>query len=556
MVSAGNWFSGPTAQSASSVIAMRNTWDVRSGRTPEYDIWQDELNDALARLGLDIGCLAEEPPLKPVKGSSLSLWEKEYDLWYDATVQFQREGTDLFDTVRHSMIVSGPYAQIDVRAISMMKKGAIKDGRALLRWAFEFVDSSSLSCQMELVKELNQKTIGINVNKCEFSDHMISLYEMWRQKEGANVDMPAEYFQRLLMSMPTAPEGPLVRVRSKIADLVEENSPILQNMDGEGGFFSRMAKYADSQGIKEGVEKRTYSREMGEMHAMHNQEIEELQCGECMSWVCKKTSDKCICKHNSTFDIGKMKEGQKKEYVEMVRAYSKLNPGASLLLPASDMRRALIKATSGSKPQGALAHMEAAFDAPEAVFMPSDKSVPDDGSDAIEKWLAENIGSDNEGLFVMGGTESGLQSPTTTGFDRPSPSLDPPEPRDSSIFRFRSPKKCFSDFLESKSMGGGAFSGGGKITSVGGALEMKVKRVQYLLNYLIDRPNYELIIAALSAYVFLKKMLPRISNLSKMMPRISTDFAAFKMGAAARQRIRAFFNKIMDTIILRLCLIK
>jgi hypothetical protein len=36
------------------------------------------------------------------------------------------------------------------------------------------------------------------------------------------------------------------------------------------------------------------------MHAMHNQEIEELQCGECMSWVCKKTSDKCICKHNST----------------------------------------------------------------------------------------------------------------------------------------------------------------------------------------------------------------------------------------------------------------
>jgi hypothetical protein len=296
---------------------------------------------------------------------------------------------------------------------------------------------------------------------------------------------------------------------------------------------------------------------MGEMHAMHNQEIEE-QCGECMSWVCRKTSDKCICKHNSTFDIGRMKEGQKKEYVELARAYSKLNPGASLLLPAADMRRALIKATSGSKPQGALAHMETAFDAPEAVFMPSDKSVPDDGSDAIEKWLAENIGSDNEGLFVMGGTESGLQSPTTTGFDRPSPSLDPPEPRDSSIFRFRSPKKCFSDFLESKSMGGGAFSGGGKITSVGGALDMKVKRVQYLLNYLLDRPNYELIIAALSVYAFMTKMLPKISMeyLSKMMPRISTDFAAFKMGAAARQRIRAFFNKIMDTIILRLCLIK
>jgi len=40
---------------------MRNAWDVRSGRTPKYDIWLDELNDALARLGLDIGCIAEEP---------------------------------------------------------------------------------------------------------------------------------------------------------------------------------------------------------------------------------------------------------------------------------------------------------------------------------------------------------------------------------------------------------------------------------------------------------------------------------------------------------------
>jgi hypothetical protein len=41
---------------------------------------------------------------------------------------------------------------------------------------------------------------------------------------------------------------------------------------------------------------------MGEMHAMQHQEIKE-QCAECMSWVCKKNSVKCICKHNSTFDI-------------------------------------------------------------------------------------------------------------------------------------------------------------------------------------------------------------------------------------------------------------
>ena len=57
----------------------------------------------------------------------------------------------------------------------------------------------------------------------------------------------------------------------------------------------------------------------------------------------------------------------------------------------------------------------------------------------------------------------------------------------------------------------------------GGALNIKVKRVQYLLNYLLDRPNYELIchviIAALSVYAFMEKNLPRISMeyLSKMI---------------------------------------
>ena len=47
--------------------------------------------------------------------------------------------------------------------------------------------------------------------------------------------------------------------------------------------------------------------------------------------------------------------------------------------------------------------------------------------------------------------------------------------------------------------------------------------MQYLLNYLLDRPNYELIchviIAALSVYAFMEKNLPRISMeyLSKMI---------------------------------------
>ena len=152
-----------------------------------------------------------------------------------------------------------------------------------------FVDYSSLSYQIKLIAELNKKKIEVNANKLQFATHMISLLEMWLQKEGTNIKEPAEYYQRLLMSMPTEPECALVRVRSKIADMVEENSPILQDLDGENGFFVRINSYAESQGVKEvelqGVkeeESRSYVHEMGGLHAM--QEAAD-QCGKCRSWI-------------------------------------------------------------------------------------------------------------------------------------------------------------------------------------------------------------------------------------------------------------------------------
>ena len=45
----------------------------------------------------------------------------------------------------------------------------------------------------------------------QFSDHMIALYEMWLQKEGSKVHEPAEYYHRLLASIPSENEGPLAR---------------------------------------------------------------------------------------------------------------------------------------------------------------------------------------------------------------------------------------------------------------------------------------------------------------------------------------------------------
>ena len=47
---------------------------------------------------------------------------------------------------------------MDLRTTSLMKhKCGNKNGRALLRWAQEFVSTSSLSCQIKLIEELNNE---------------------------------------------------------------------------------------------------------------------------------------------------------------------------------------------------------------------------------------------------------------------------------------------------------------------------------------------------------------------------------------------------------------
>ena len=283
MLAVGKDNPGPIAQT--SLYAMLNTWDVRSGRNYKHAVWQDELKDAMASIDLDNSCITEEPPEPPV-GSSLCAYS--HNLWVNAVLQYQDEGTKLFDIVRPSLLISTDYAQMDLRAISEMKRGQVKDGRALLRWAMSFVDYSSLSNQIKLMEEMNEKKLEVNATKLQLSTHMISLLELWLQKEGANINKPAEYFQRLLMSMPTEPEGALVRVRSKIADMINEDSIILQNLDGEDGFFARINKYAESQGVKEVKEVKVRAHGSREFGSLNTIQADPEQCSECYSWICKK----------------------------------------------------------------------------------------------------------------------------------------------------------------------------------------------------------------------------------------------------------------------------
>ena len=51
MVAVGKDNPGTTAQ---TLHAMSNFWAVRSGKDYKHAVWKDELNDAMASIGLDV----------------------------------------------------------------------------------------------------------------------------------------------------------------------------------------------------------------------------------------------------------------------------------------------------------------------------------------------------------------------------------------------------------------------------------------------------------------------------------------------------------------------
>lgn len=76
---------------------MQKLWRVRDGRGHDFTLWNDELDDALARINLDRTSINELPPPEPAPGT----WSASRMQLYEAALtEYQWEGTRLFDLVR------------------------------------------------------------------------------------------------------------------------------------------------------------------------------------------------------------------------------------------------------------------------------------------------------------------------------------------------------------------------------------------------------------------------------------------------------------------------
>ena len=250
MVAVGSKKTGTAAHTATTTAQIAiPQWTVREGRGTAFALWENALGDALPRLGLQHDNLQEQPPTRPT-GDALSV--ESQGLWSEAVKYFQDEGTALFDVVRPSLVIDGPYAMQDLRRISLMQRDGVKDGRALVRLALGFADRSGIKGQMALVNDINKTKLNSQSTLFQLSEHVTGLWKMWLALTGSSRAEPASFFWQMLVSMPTEPECPVVALRRWLVDMFDRgDSPLLADIDGEDGLLTKIVSYGESLGVQD-----------------------------------------------------------------------------------------------------------------------------------------------------------------------------------------------------------------------------------------------------------------------------------------------------------------
>ena len=396
MVAVGNGkFPGTKAQDATAQAALAQIpiWRPRNGRDGTFPFWEDALNDAMAARGMSRGTINEAPPTRP-PGSTQTA--EAYNLWVAAVHHYQQEGTMLFDLLRPTLDLTGPHAELDLRRLKNWKRDDRRDGRSLLRWALSFVDRSGVEGQTAILNEISAMKLASSESLLGLQNHLFGLWDLWLDLSTNKREAPAAFFSQLLMSMPTAPECPMVHVRRYLADLVRHNvSPLLINIDGDDGLFADMLKYAQTLGVSEApapsLHLQTDPNPGNPGGGGKSRQREGNDC--CFSFACTKDArgnGGCICKSSSKFDTSTLSKTRAR-YVNLLRKYSKANPGKSLKVAIKLVREAVGEGDEKQEKQ--------------LTFMTSVESVVGgniNNVDELDAWLNEHEG---ENFYTLGMVE-------------------------------------------------------------------------------------------------------------------------------------------------------
>ena len=144
------------------------SWVPRSGRGEKYTRWETSRQAAIKQHKLHLIADQKPPDLASIKAilpkASAAVLEKKY---YEALDEYQRHNTRYFDLVRPSLDIyadkrnwEDDHAAIEAFSIVTPDGRILSDGNALVAWAQNFADVSSLAKQGDLRLRLAGTKLG------------------------------------------------------------------------------------------------------------------------------------------------------------------------------------------------------------------------------------------------------------------------------------------------------------------------------------------------------------------------------------------------------------
>ena len=201
-------------------------WSPRSGRNMQYVKWEQDISLLAAAFGIPKAQLAEgvlsfsayQEMLKQRPGtrSETKAVEAQY---VEYKARWQTVNTALYWHVRPSLDIDGVHFLADSRALEdlysvvVLDDGTFKslaDGRGLIKWARDFVDQSSKEQQKRLRRNIGKAELKAGSTRAQLNLHAERLFQQWKLIDGNDDktrDGMKDYYEELLATMPTAPEG-------------------------------------------------------------------------------------------------------------------------------------------------------------------------------------------------------------------------------------------------------------------------------------------------------------------------------------------------------------
>ena len=366
-------------QAERSNDATRIKWAPRSGRSKVFKLWMYDLLDRIGDIGYESleEVLRLEPPAKDALTQNAADGVERRatratnadELYAQALEEFQTINGQIHNIVYPSLIFTGPHEEADLETARKYRRGTLKNGIGLLKWALQWTVTDTYEVQSYLREELNKAKIAHNASCLTLYQFLMKLLEVWSTISNNDVSDPAsldQFYSVLQQKLPAKVDGGyLALVRQWLVNRKLEKNIILSDPNTA---ITTMVLYAKEQGMPSGGygDELKHGFEDVESTSMmaiggdggpgdrggyrggrdrHDQDPnkpkygpETCKCSDCNSFHCfpknrNSACGKCICDPQSEFDVKKEEYGIAaggRRYVYVSRAWNKLNPGKKL----------------------------------------------------------------------------------------------------------------------------------------------------------------------------------------------------------------------------------